>query len=81
MLRHRRNDGDVDLGVTGIPKRVEATTPRGNDASTGGNDQGQESNSKGTAGEEPEEGLVLTAGDGRTDIVQKGEELEEAKDS
>jgi len=31
MLRHRGNDGDVNLGVAGVPQGVEPTTPRRNE--------------------------------------------------
>ena len=29
VLRHRRDDRDVDLGVAGVPQRVEPSAPRG----------------------------------------------------
>lgn len=30
VLRHRGDDGDVDLGITGVPERVETSTPCSN---------------------------------------------------
>ena len=31
MLGHGGNDGNMDLGISGIPERVETTTPGSND--------------------------------------------------
>ena len=81
MLRNRRDDGDMDLGIARIPEGIETAAPRGDDAGAGGDDEGAKADGKDAAGKEPEEGLELAAGDGGPDVVQECQELQEAKDA
>lgn len=81
MLRDGSDDGDVNLGVSCIPERVEATAPGGNDSSAGGNDKSCQTDGEDTSSKDPEETLELTAGDSRFNVIQESKELEKAKDA
>jgi hypothetical protein len=71
----------MDLGIAGIPQRVETTAPRGDEARAGGDDQTSDPDAKCATGEQPQERLELAAGNGRTNVVEECKKLQEAKDT
>lgn len=75
------NDRDVDLGIAGVPQRVETTAPRGNHSGHGEDDKSDESDSEDNDDHGSQKSLEVLARDETTDEVSKGHELNEAEDT
>lgn len=81
MLGDGRNDGNVNLGVAGIPERVETTTPRSNITKRGEGDETKEANAKRANNDGGQEGLELFTRDGGADVLDEADELQETEDA
>lgn len=72
---------NVDLGVAGIPKRVETSAPWGNCAGNGEEDKATECNDEDEEDESTKQGLELLAGDLCAHPLDECDNLEKTKDT
>lgn len=81
VLRDGSNDGNVNLGIAGIPQRVETSAPGSNVAQRSEGDETQQTQAKRCHEDGDEEGLELTARNGRPHVLDEANELDETKDA
>lgn len=81
MLGDGCDDGNMDLGVSSIPERVETASPGRNDTRDGQKHQPSNTDEEDTQNQSAEQRLELLAGKLCTNPVDKGDQLEEAKDT
>ena len=81
MLGDGCDDGDVDLGVAGVPERVETTRPGGDSAGDCEQDQPAESDGKDDKDHAAEQGLELFGRELITDILREANELDKTKNA
>ena len=81
MLRDGGDDGNVDLGITSVPQRVEASAPGSNVAQRSERDETKQTESKGRHEDRDKEGLELAPRNSRSHILDETNELDEAEDA
>lgn len=81
VLRDGGNDGNVNLGIAGIPQRVETSAPGSNVAQRSKGDETQQTQAECRHEDGDKEGLELTARNGRSHVLNEANELDEAEDA
>jgi len=81
VLRDGCNDGNVNLGVTRVPERVETTTPRSNDAREGEEDENTEGCKEDDQDEGTEQCLELLARQSLAHKLDETNKLEETENT
>ena len=81
MLVNGGNDGNMDLGISRVPERVETAGPRGNDTGYGQQDESSKSDDEDEKDERAKERLKLLARKLRANPLDTANQLEKAKDT
>lgn len=81
VLRDGGNDGNVNLGVAGIPQRVESTVPGGNVSKRGQADNAGDANAEYREQDSVNESLELLARNGRSNVLDEADQLNKTKDA
>lgn len=81
VLGDRGNNGNVDLGVAGIPEGVESAGPGSNDTRDSETHEASEGNSNETHQRQTDGVLELLGGDLALDVVGKSGQLNQSKDT
>lgn len=79
MLRNRSDNRNVNLGVSGIPKRVETSSPWCDDTRDGEEDETTQSNGADCGDESEKEGLKLLAWYARAHEFHESNKLQQSK--
>ena len=81
VLGDRGDDRNVNLGVSGIPERVETASPGRNDTRDGQKHQSSDTDEEDAQNQSAEQRLELLSGKLCANPVDKGHQLEETKDT
>jgi hypothetical protein len=81
MLRDRSNDGNMNFGISGIPERVESTTPWSNDSSVGQTDNGHKNQGTRRSTRQQKEVAELGFAQKSLQILQECHCIQESKDT
>jgi hypothetical protein len=79
MLRHGCDDGDVNLGVSGVPERVETSSPGRDDSRHGQKHQAADADDEDEENERAEQRLELLSWELCAHPVDECDELEQAE--
>lgn len=81
MLGHRRNDWNMDFGISGIPERVEASTPGSNESSIGQSNNSDEHDASSDDTRDQEEVTELLLAQEPLQILQKCNSVQESENT
>lgn len=81
MLRDGCNDWNVNLRISGIPERIETSSPWSNDSRNGQQDKSSKSNDEDRQDETSQKGSKLLAWNARSNELDEANELQKSEDT